>query len=117
EIAEAVEHMDTHSGHSAGAAFLGPHAPAVSGIIRQPIVAVIPFHMHDGAEGPGGLQFGELAHRRYKAEVMPDPDRHAGAFDGVEHGLRVRLAERKRFLAIDVLAGSGDRFHLLTVSG
>ena len=48
---------------------------------------------------------------------MPDPDQNAGAFDGVEHGLRVGLAERKRFLAIDVLAGSGERFHLLTVPG
>ena len=79
-------------------------------------MTVVAFRMHDGAgRRLLALQFGEDAHRRHQPEVMTDTDHDPGASTGIERGLRIGLAERERFFAIDMLASSRDRFNLRTM--
>src|SRR5688572_22988025 len=39
---------------------------------------------------------------------MADRERDAGALAGIDHRLRISLAQRERLLAIELLAGCGD---------
>jgi hypothetical protein len=89
----AVEHVNSHAGHAAGARFRRRCTPAVRRQRLEPVVAVVAFHVHDGAERAGCDQLAQRLHRRHQAEVMADRDRDAGARAGVEHGLRIRLGE------------------------
>ena len=49
--------------------------------------------------------------------MMSDRDHDAGAFAGIERGLRVGLGQRERLLAIDVFVRRGSSFDLSTVFG
>src|SRR5262249_48529152 len=114
-VTKAIEHVDAHAGHAAGAAFFLAKAPAVGRIVRQPVMAVVAFRMHDRAEGTLLLKFGEKAHRWHQPEMMADSDHDAGVPASIERGLRIGFGEREWLFAIDMLAGSRNGFDLRTM--
>jgi hypothetical protein len=73
----------------AGPAFLRAEPPAVGRIIGQPVVTVIAFRVHDGAEGAGFL---ELRQHPHQPKMMANRDNDAGAPAGLERRLRVSFA-------------------------
>src|SRR5262249_16174564 len=116
-VTKAIEPVDAHAGHAAGAAFFLAKAPTVGRIVREPVMAVVAFRMHDRAKGTLLLEVGEKAHRWHQPEMMADGDHDAGAPTGVERGLRIGFVERERLFAINMLAGSRNGFDLLAMFG
>src|SRR5262245_11030782 len=114
-VTKAIKYVDAHAGHATGAAFFFAKAPAVGRIAREPVMAVVAFRVHDGAEGTLLLEFGEEAHRGHQPEMMADGDHNAGAPAGIERGLRIGFAERERLFAVDMLAGRCDGLNLRTM--